>query len=84
MQGANAPCFKWRIWMSKKELSTIKVKVLRAFQNHEVGEVVEIAEHRLAYLIARNMVATLEGAKASANRAVGLEESEKKVSKRVK
>jgi hypothetical protein len=70
--------------MSKKEVSTIKVKVLRAFQDHEVGEVVEIAEHRLAYLIARNMVAPLEGAKASTNRAVGLEEGEKKVSKRVK
>jgi hypothetical protein len=84
MQGAKAPCFKWSIRMSKKEVSTIKVKVLRAFQDHEVGEVVEIAEHRLAYLMDRNMIAPLEDAKANANRAVGLEESEKKVSKRAK
>ena len=70
--------------MSKKEERTVKVKVLRAFQDFEAGQEVELDEHRLKHLEARRMVVALENPKPAANRAVGLEDSDKKVSKRAK
>lgn len=62
----------------------VKLKVLRAFQDNEVGGQVEIEKHRLRYLEARKMIEVLDASVPSKNRAVGLEKSEKKVGKREK
>ena len=70
--------------MSKKEIEYVKVKVLRGFQTHEVGSIIDLEKNRLHHLLARKMVALYEGVKVSSNRSVGLDSSEKKVVKRDK
>ena len=68
--------------MGRKEQETIKVQVLRGFQNHEVGSVIDLELYRFKNLEARGMVTSYEEAKELANRSIGLEKSEKKFHRR--
>lgn len=71
--------------MTKKEEKMVRVKVLRGFQNYEVGSIVEIDKSRFIQLEARRMVEACGKEKLTqpkANRSVGLEKSEKKAAKR--
>jgi len=83
------------IKMARREPELVRVKVLRCFQNHEEGSVVDISKGLYANLSYRKMVelyaapkavevAPVEAKEPEANRSVGLAKSSKKVSKRTR
>lgn len=79
--------------MSRREVEKVRVKVLRGFQDFEVGSIIDIPKGLYANLSHRKMVELyaapkaleqVEEKQADANRSVGLKNSEKKPEKRAK
>jgi hypothetical protein len=63
----------------------MKVKVLRAFQNHEVGSIIDLEGPQVIQFLSRKMVEEYKEPAQEKNRAVGLENSApKKSAKRKK
>ncbi len=81
--------------MARRVEEKVRVKILRCFQDYELGSIVDIPKSRFAALEHRKMVeiyaapqalekVVVEEKEVESNRAVGLKKSEKKLSKRAK